>query len=121
VQNFIARSARRASAESAVDLRLNTPELKVAVNRDKLGDVGVSVETVGVRCRRCSAADRSALQEGRGKYELIVQVAPRDAAGPRHQRHLRARRDGTMVQLANVVDVEEGVSPQSLNNSALRA
>ncbi|MBI2959204.1 MAG: efflux RND transporter permease subunit, partial [Betaproteobacteria bacterium] len=29
------------------DLRLNTPEVRVAINRDKLGDIGVNVDTVG--------------------------------------------------------------------------
>ena len=29
------------------DLRLNTPEVRVAINRDKLSDVGVPVETLG--------------------------------------------------------------------------
>jgi len=48
VQNFIAEISKTGIVLSPQsDLRLNTPELKVAVNRDKLGDVGVSVETVG--------------------------------------------------------------------------
>ncbi|MEO8741178.1 MAG: efflux RND transporter permease subunit, partial [Casimicrobiaceae bacterium] len=30
-----------------IDLRLNTPEVRVTINRDKLSDVGVAVDTVG--------------------------------------------------------------------------
>jgi multidrug efflux pump len=29
------------------DLRLNTPELRVTINRDKLSDIGTPVDTVG--------------------------------------------------------------------------
>ena len=48
-------------------------------------------------------------------------LRPRDAGG--HPRHLRARaRSNEMVQLANLVDVKEGVAPQSLNHfNRLRA
>ena len=37
----------RHRADPQSDLRLNTPELRVDVNRDKLGDLGIPVETVG--------------------------------------------------------------------------
>ena len=30
-----------------IDLRLNTPEVRVRINRDKLSDIGVNVDTVG--------------------------------------------------------------------------
>jgi multidrug efflux pump len=44
-------------------------------------------------------------------------VAPRDRSRPNDISDIYVRgRDGTMVQLANVVDVVEGVSPQSLNH-----
>ena len=58
------------------------------------------------------------------QYDVMVQVAPlrpRDAG--RHPRHLRARRGRTRwCSSSNLVDVREGVAPQSLNHfNRLRA
>jgi len=51
------------------------------------------------------------------QYDVIVQVAPRDRSRPNDISDIYVRaRDGSMVQLANVVNVNEGVSPQSLNH-----
>jgi multidrug efflux pump len=51
------------------------------------------------------------------QYDVIVQVAPRDRSRPNDISDIYVRgRDGTMVQLSNVVTVLEGVSPQSLNH-----
>jgi len=47
------RPASSRRAEPADDLRLNTPEVRVQINRDKLSDVAVNVDTVAVRWRRC--------------------------------------------------------------------
>jgi len=47
VSQFIAEMSKYPGVQNLTsDLRLNTPELRVAVNRDKLADVGVSVQTV---------------------------------------------------------------------------
>ena len=43
------------------------------------------------------------------QYDVIVQVAPRDRSRPNDISDIYVRgRDGTMVQLANVVDVARG-------------
>jgi multidrug efflux pump len=57
------------------------------------------------------------------QYDVIVQVAPLDRTTPADisDAYVRAR-DGSMVQLSNLVDVHEGVAPQSLNHfNRLRA
>jgi multidrug efflux pump len=57
------------------------------------------------------------------QYDVIVQVAPLDRTTPADisDTYVRAR-DGGMVQLSNLVDVREGVAPQSLNHfNRLRA
>jgi multidrug efflux pump len=119
VQNFIAEISKTGIVLSPQsDLRLNTPELKVAVNRDKLGDLGVSVESVG-RTLQTMLGGRQVtrFKKDGEQYDVIVQVAPRDRSRPNDISDIYVRgRDGTMVQLANVVDVVEGVSPQSLNH-----
>jgi len=107
-----------------IDLRLNTPEVRVTINRDKLSDVGVAVDTVG-RTLETMLGGRQVtrFKKDGEQYDVIVQVAPVDRASPADisDTYVRAR-DGSMVQLSNLVDVREGVAPQSLNHfNRLRA
>ncbi len=100
------------------DLRLNTPEVRVNINRDKLGDIGVNVDTVG-RTLETMLGGRQVTRFKRDgeQYDVIVQVAPLDRTTPADISEIYVRaRDGSMVQLANLVDVREGVAPQSLNH-----
>jgi len=119
VQQFIAEAVKFPGVQNLQsDLRLNSPELRVEVNRDKLADLGVSVETVG-RTLQTMLGGRQVTRFKRDgeQYDVIVQVASRDRSQPNDISDIYVRaRDGTMVQLANVVDVREGVSPQSLNH-----
>ena len=106
------------------DLRLNTPELRVSINRDKLADVGVSVQAVGLTLQTMLGGRQvTRFKKDGEQYDVIVQVAPRDRSRPNDISDIYVRaRDGSMVQLANLVDVQEGVSPQSLNHfNRLRA
>ena len=101
-----------------IDLRLNTPEVRVNLNRDKLGDVGVNVDTMG-RTLETMLGGRQVTRFKRDgeQYDVIVQVAPLDRTTPADISEIYVRaRDGSMVQLANLVDVREGVAPQSLNH-----
>src|SRR4029079_18365933 len=107
-----------------IDLRLNTPEVRVHLNRDKLGDVGVNVETVGRTLETMLGGRQVTRFKKEGEqYDVIVQVAPVDRTTPADisDTYVRAR-DNAMVQLSNLVDVKEGVAPQSLNHfNRLRA
>jgi multidrug efflux pump len=119
VQNFIAEISKTGVLISPQsDLRLNTPELRVDVNRDKLGDLGISVESVGLALQTMLGGRQvTRFKKDGEQYDVIVQVAPRDRSRPNDISDIYVRgRDGTMVQLANVVHVLEGVSPQSLNH-----
>jgi multidrug efflux pump len=106
------------------DLRLNTPELRMTINRDKLSDLGIAVDTVG-RTLETMLGGRQVtrFKKDGEQYDVIVQVAPIDRSTPADisDSYVRAR-DGGMVQLSNLVDVREGVAPQSLNHfNRLRA
>jgi multidrug efflux pump len=106
------------------DLRLNTPELRVTINREKLSDIGTAVDTVG-RTLETMLGGRQVtrFKKDGEQYDVIVQVAPIDRSKPGDisDSYVRARDNG-MVQLSNLVDVREGVAPQSLNHfNRLRA
>ncbi len=106
------------------DLRLNTPELRVVVNRDKLADVGIDVGDVG-RTLESMLGGRQVtrFQDSGEQYDVIVQVKKSDRADPADIADIYLRTDaGSMVQMSNFVDVVESVSPQSLNHfNRLRA
>src|SRR5690606_35743396 len=106
------------------DLLLNTPELRVEMNRDKLADVDVDVSTVG-RTLETMLGGRQVTrfkQDGE-QYDVMVRVSPGERSTPGDIENIYVRaRDGQMVQLSNLVDVNETVSPQSLNHfNRLRA
>jgi multidrug efflux pump subunit AcrB len=86
-----------------IDLRLNTPEVRVRINRDKLSDIGITVDTVGRTLETMlGGPPGDALQEGRRavRRDRAGRAArPHDAR--RHQRQLRARprrRHGAAVE-----------------------
>ncbi|AOB40751.1 efflux RND transporter permease subunit [Bordetella parapertussis] len=106
------------------DLRLNTPELRVHVDRDKMADVGASVEVVGRTLESMLGGRQVTRYKDQGEqYDVIVQVVQGDRATPADISGIYVRaRDGSMVQLDNLLSVRESVSPQSLNHfNRLRA
>ena len=119
VDRFLVEARKFPGAQNLqTDLRLNTPEVRVTINRDKLGDIGVNVDTVG-RTLESMLGGRQVTRFKRDgeQYDVVVQVAPLDRTTPADIREIYVRaRGGEMVQLANLVDVREGVAPQSLNH-----
>ncbi|NYT84030.1 efflux RND transporter permease subunit [Pollutimonas harenae] len=106
------------------DLRLNTPELRVEVQRDKLADVGVDVGDVG-RTLESMLGGRQVtrFRDSGEQYDVIVQVKKQDRADPADISDIYVRTaEGGMVQMSNFLNVYESVSPQSLNHfNRLRA
>lgn len=100
------------------DLRLNTPELRVQVDRDKMNDVGADVAVVGRTLETMLGGRQVTRYKDEGEqYDVIVQVTPRDRTNPTDISDIYVRaRDGSMVQLDNLLAVRESVSPQSLNH-----
>lgn len=106
------------------DLRLNTPELRVQVDRDKMADVGANVDVMGRTLESMLGGRQVTRYKDDGEqYDVIVQVTPLDRARPADISGIYVRaRDGGMVQLDNLLSVHESVSPQSLNHfNRLRA
>jgi multidrug efflux pump len=100
------------------DLRLNTPEVRVNINRDKLGDMGINVDNVA-RTLETMLGGRQVtrFKKDGQQYDVIVQVARLDRNSPADISEIYVRaRNGAMVQLANIAEVKEGVAPQSLNH-----
>jgi multidrug efflux pump len=97
-------------------LKLNKPEIKVAVNRDKAGDVGAAVETIGRTLETMLGGRQVTRFKQNGKqYDVIVQVADVERTNPDDLSKIYVRgAHGDMIQLANLVDVRESVAPREL-------
>jgi len=104
------------------DLKLNLPQLSVAVNRDKAADLGVPVETVG-RTLETMLGGRQVTRFKRDgeQYDVIVQVSDADRANPRDINDIYVRgKSGEMIPLANLIQVDETISPRELNHFGQR-
>jgi len=100
------------------DLKLDKPQLKIELNRDKVASVGTDVATVG-RTLETLLGGRNVTRFKRGseQYDVIVQVEDADRRTPGDLSNIFVRaKDGQMVQLSNLVDVRETVAAKELNH-----
>jgi multidrug efflux pump len=95
---------------------MNTPELRVRVNRDKALDMGANVDAVG-RTLESTLGGRlvTRFKQDGEQYDVIVQVARDGRDTPERISEIYVRnRGGDMVPLSNLVSVREGVSPRGI-------
>ena len=106
------------------DLKLNKPQLKISVNRDKAANVGVAIADIG-RTLETLLGGREVTRFKRNgeQYEVIVKLADADRTKPTDLTSIFVRgRDGVLIQLSNLVELREAVSPKELNHfNRLRA
>ena len=122
-QEFLGELAKNPGLTNVdTDLKLNKPELSVAVRRDKAADIGVPVETIG-RTLETFLGGRQVTRFKRDgeQYDVIVQVADADRTNPADIRDIYVRGgDGSMLSLDNLLDVGETVAPRELNHFGQR-
>ncbi|MDX2073339.1 MAG: efflux RND transporter permease subunit [Alphaproteobacteria bacterium] len=100
------------------DLKLNKPELRVDINRDKAASMGVNVETVG-RTLESLLGSRQVTRFKRGneQYDVMVQVEDDERTRPHDIDTIFVRStSGKLIQLSNLVTLSEGVAPRELNH-----
>ena len=106
------------------DLKLDKPQLKISLNRDKVAAVGSDVATVGHTLETLlGGRNVTRFKKGSEQYDVIVQVedAARRTPGDLSNIFVKGG-DGQMVQLSNLVDVEETIAAKELNHfNKLRA
>jgi multidrug efflux pump len=122
-QEFLGELAKNPGLTNVdTDLKLNKPELSVAVRRDKAADIGVPVETIG-RTLETFLGGRQVTRFKRDgeQYDVIVQVADAERTNPADIRDIYVRGgDGSMLSLDNLLDVGETVAPRELNHFGQR-
>ena len=105
-----------------IDLRLNKPELKIDIDRDKAADLGVSVDVVA-RAVETMLGGRQVTRYKRDgdQFDVIVQTAAtgRDTPDDVEKIFVRGRNEA-MIPLASLVKVRESVAPRELNHFSQR-
>jgi multidrug efflux pump len=104
------------------DLRLNKPEIKVQVDRNRAADAGVQVEAVG-RALETMLGGRQVtrFKQSGEQYDVIVQMVPADRANPEDISNIFVRgRNDAMVPLSSLVTSRVSVAPRELNHFGQR-
>jgi multidrug efflux pump len=106
------------------DLKLNSPQLDIAVDREKAAATGVEIDTLG-RTLETMLGGRQVTRFKRDgeQYDVVVQIADIDRQNPEDLRRIYVRvRDNAMVPLSNLISIKETVAPKELNHfNQLRA
>jgi len=108
-----------------INLKFNRPELNISIDRDKAQSLGISVLDVAQTLQLSLSGQRFAYFIMNGKqYEVIGQFDDVDRSSPVDLASISVRsKDGTLIQLDNVVTIEERSSPPQLyhNNRFMSA
>jgi len=100
------------------DLKLNKPQLKVDINRDKAAQMGVRVDTIGRTLETLlGGRDVTRFKQSGEQYSVVVQLDPAARATPQDLSALYVRGSGgSLTALSNLVTVTETVAPKELNH-----
>ncbi len=99
------------------DLKLNTPQLEIEIDRDRASALGVSVTDIGTTLQTLlGGREVTRFKRGNKQYEVMLQVKPQDRASPDAIDALYMRGHEGLVQMASVVKVQEKVAAKELNH-----
>lgn len=98
------------------DLRVNRPELRVAVDRDRAADLGVPVRDVSRALQLSFGEQRVGYFFAKGdQFQVMAQVARTDRDEPNDLSKVPLRaRDGRVVTLDQLVTLSEATAPTAL-------
>jgi len=104
------------------DLRLNKPEIRMDVDRERAADMGVSVDTIA-RTVETMLGGRTVTRYKRDgeQYDVVVQTVSANRSTPEDIDRLFVRgRGDAMIPLASLVTTREVVVPRELNHFGQR-
>ena len=104
-----------ANADS--DLKLNKPQLRITVDRDKASAIGVEVDDIGRTLETMLGGRQVTRFQREGKqHDVIVQIEDSLRAQPTDLTSIFVRnKTGDLVQLSNLVTMKETVAAKELN------
>ena len=99
-----------------VNLKFTSPEMRVEINRDKAGTMGVNVRDISESLQYGLSGQRMGYFYMNGKqYEILGQINRQQRNKPSDIRSIYIRNDkGEMIQLDNLVEFVEAVAPPKL-------
>jgi multidrug efflux pump len=99
------------------DLKLNKPQLRVSVDRDKSSSIGVEVDDIGRTLETMLGGRQVTRFQRDGKqHDVIVQVEDSLRTQPTDLTSIFVRnKAGELIQLSNLVHVRETVAAKELN------
>jgi multidrug efflux pump len=99
------------------DLKLNTPQIELSIDRARASALGVSVTDIGTTLQTLLGGRESTqFRRGDKQYKVLLQVRPAERATPQAISDLYLRGTGGLFQMANVVTGRETVAPKELNH-----
>jgi multidrug efflux pump len=106
------------------DLKLNSPQLDIAVDREKAASMGIEIDTLGRTLETMLGGRQVTRFKREGEqYDVVVKIADIDRRNPDDMRRIYVRgTNGAMVPLSNLITIKEAVAPKELNHfNQLRA
>ena len=99
------------------DMELTKPEVRVYIDRDKAGDLGVDVRVIASAVNTLiGGREVSQFRSGGRSYDVRVRLIPEQRSMFRDINRLLVRNSkGELVRLSNVVEVREEVGPDVIN------
>jgi multidrug efflux pump len=125
VDAVIAEAGKSAALNNLdTDLILDKPQIKITLDRQRVADLGLSVEVIGRTLETLLGGRQvTRFNQNGEQYDVVVQVGAEDRDTPQDLQSIYVRgRDGDMIQLSSVVTAQETVAPKELNRfNQLRA
>jgi len=96
---------------------LTKPEVRIYIDRDRAGDLGVDVRTIASAVNTLiGGEDVGKYKEGGKSYDVRVRLVPDQREKPEDiSRLLIKTSNGELIRLNNVVRIEEAVGPDVIN------
>ena len=116
-EKLLARARENPGLESLdTDLKLNSPEVRIDIDRAKIADLGLEVASVGRTLETLLGGRQVTRFEQNGEqYDVVIQLAAPDRSAPDALSTIFLRNSkGEMIQLSNLVTITEAVAPKEL-------
>lgn len=101
-------------------LEVGTPEVRVYIDRDKAGDMGVDIASIAEAVNFLIGGEVDVTKfkdETRGKrYDVRARLIAKDRTNPMDIGRLYVRaKDGRLIELSNIIEIKEAGGPSIIN------
>ncbi|MFP3982979.1 MAG: efflux RND transporter permease subunit [Desulfurivibrionaceae bacterium] len=99
------------------NIKMNKPEARILVNREKAGEMGITVTDISNSLRYIyGEPEISEIDREGERYEVIPEIASPENVPENINKIYVRNQAGEMVSLANLVDIKEGIGPSEIHH-----